>query len=79
MDIILNCAEKFPWENRLIAQLIKRTLDDKLEPTWQVVVGESYSFEVTFQSGEFINVFYGSLGILAWKCGTALQNNDAEV
>lgn len=79
MDIILNCAEKFPWENRLIAQLIKRTLDDKLEPTWQVVVGESYSFEVTFQSGEFINVFYGSLGILAWKCGTVLQNNDAEV
>lgn len=71
--MILNAAEKFPWENRLIAQEIKKNLDERLGATWHIVVGESFSFDVEFESDHLLYVFYGSLGILAWKCGTILK------
>ena len=72
MEIILNAVEKFPWDNRQISTEIKRNLDDRLGATWHVVTGESFSFEIAFDADNLLYLFYGSLGIVVWKCGTVL-------
>ena len=74
LDVILSGAEKFPWDNKKISQLIKKNLDNRLGAAWHVIVGETFAFEVEFESDYLIYVFYGSVGILAWKCGTVLNN-----
>ena len=74
MDVILNGLDSYPWSNTAISRHIKKGLDDRLGPTWHVIVGESFSFEVTSQNENVIFLFYGSLGIVAWKCGSVLLN-----
>ena len=74
MDTILVACERFPWNNINISDHIKKELDLKFGAAWHVVIGESFSFEVTFEAEDLIYLFYGSLAILAWKCGTVLNN-----
>lgn len=73
MEVILNAVERFPWDNKQISAEIKRAMDERLGATWHVVVGESFSFEIAFESDLLLYLFYGSLGILVWKCGTILM------
>ena len=74
MEVILSAAEKYPWDNRRIANQVKKNLDERLGASWHVVVGETYSFEITYESECLIYLYYGSLAILCWKCGTVLLN-----
>ncbi len=80
LDIVLNACEKFPWDSSRIAQYIKTQLDDRLGASWHVAAGEAFSFELAFEGDSLLYLFYGSLGIVAWKCGTVLLsevNQDA--
>jgi len=77
LDIILNAAEKTPWDGESIAAAIKTQLDSRLSPTWHVIAGECYGFELDYDADGLIYVFYGSLAILAWKCGTVLVGRDS--
>ena len=72
MDVIMNACERYSWDSTRISGHVKKNLDDRLGAAWHVIVGETFSFEVTFESDFFIYVFYGSLGIVAWKCGHIL-------
>ncbi len=54
------------WEAS--AQLVKTTLDKKFGAAWHCVIGEGFGFEMTFQSKNMIYVYYGSIGVLAYKC-----------
>ena len=48
--------------------MIKTSMDKKFGAAWHVVVGEGFGFEMTFQSTNMIYVFFGNVGVLAYKC-----------
>ena len=50
------------------AQLIKTTMDKKFGAAWHCVIGEGFGFEITYQAKNMVYVYYGSIGILAYKC-----------
>eukprot|EP01036_Dinobryon_divergens_P026319 gene26319-34946_t len=50
------------------AQLIKATLDKKFGAAWHCVIGEGFGFDITYQAKNMIYIYYGTIGILAYKC-----------
>jgi Dynein light chain type 1 len=50
------------------AQLIKHSLDKKFGASWHCAIGEGFGFEITYQQRNMIYVYYGQLGVLAYKC-----------
>jgi dynein light chain 4 len=50
------------------AQLIKATMDKKFGASWHCVIGEGFGFDITYQSKNMVYVYYGTIGILAYKC-----------
>ncbi|GMI27123.1 hypothetical protein TeGR_g8037 [Tetraparma gracilis] len=50
------------------ALLIKNTLDKRFGLTWHAAVGEGFGFDITCQNRYLIYVFYGSVGVLCYKC-----------
>lgn len=50
------------------AQLIKTTMDKKFGAAWHCVIGEGFGFDITYQAKNMVYVYYGSIGILAYKC-----------
>jgi dynein light chain 4 len=54
------------WE--AAAQLVKTSMDKKFGTAWHCVIGEGFGFEMTYQSKNMIYVYYGNIGVLAYKC-----------
>ena len=52
--------------------LCQVTLDSELGCSWHCVVGETFGFSLDLEEGAMLYLFYGSLAILVWKCGTQL-------
>ncbi len=50
------------------AQLIKTTMDKKFGAAWHCVIGEGFGFDCTYQAKNMVYVYYGTIGILAYKC-----------
>lgn len=50
------------------AQMIKASMDKKFGASWHCCIGEGFGFEITYQSKNMIYVYYGTIGILAYKC-----------
>ncbi|KAG5186235.1 dynein light chain type 1-domain-containing protein [Tribonema minus] len=50
------------------AQLIKNSLDKKFGASWHCAIGEGFGFEITYQKRNMIYMYYGQLGVLAYKC-----------
>ena len=50
------------------AVLIKNTLDKKFGLTWHVGIGEGFGFDITCQHRFMMYVFYGSVGVVCYKC-----------
>jgi len=50
------------------AQLIKITLDKKFGAAWHVCIGEGFGFDITYQAKNMVYVYYGQIGIVAYKC-----------
>jgi Dynein light chain type 1 len=50
------------------AQLIKNTMDKKFGASWHCAIGEGFGFEITYQKRNMIYMYYGQLGVLAYKC-----------
>mmetsp|Transcript_8274 Transcript_8274/g.9044 ORF Transcript_8274/g.9044 Transcript_8274/m.9044 type:complete len:91 (-) Transcript_8274:20-292(-) len=50
------------------AQLIKSTLDKKFGAAWHCAIGEGFGFDITYQAKNMIYIYYGTIGILAYKC-----------
>lgn len=50
------------------AQLIKITLDKKFGAAWHCVIGEGFGFDITYQARNMLYVYYGSMGVLVYKC-----------
>jgi dynein light chain 4 len=50
------------------AQLIKTSLDKKFGAAWHCVIGEGFGFDITYQAKNMVYIYYGTIGILAYKC-----------
>ena len=49
------------------AERLKRDLDNAFGHPWHVIVGESFSFEIEYDSDFFHYFFYGPVAVLAFK------------
>lgn len=50
------------------AQAVKEQMDKKFGAPWNVVVGEDFVFEVTYEVKNLLFVFLGGVkGVLLWK------------
>jgi dynein light chain 4 len=43
-------------------------MDKKFGAAWQCVIGEGMGFDVSYQAQNMIFLYYGSIGIIAYKC-----------
>ena len=43
-------------------------MDKKFGAAWHCAIGEGFGFEITYQAKNMIYVYYGTIGILAYKC-----------
>ena len=55
-----------------MTMMLQVTLDSELGCSWHCVVGETFGFSLDLEEGAMLYLFYGSLAILVWKCGTQL-------
>lgn len=72
MEVITMSVDKHtqgPNKNyEAAAQLIKVSLDKKFGAAWHCVIGEGFGFDITYQAKNMVYVYYGSLGVLIFKC-----------
>lgn len=64
------CAavEKFVDNTEKAAQAVKEHMDKKFGAPWNVVIGEYYAFEITYEVKNLLYVFLaGTKGVLLWK------------
>ena len=57
----------------ILAEKLKRDLDKAFGHPWHVVVGESYSFDIEYDSEFFHYFFYGPIAVLAFKVGNCIR------
>eukprot|EP01041_Mallomonas_annulata_P001009 gene1009-1980_t len=70
MEIITMSVDKHATTKNYeaAAQLIKSTMDKKFGAAWHCCIGEGFGFEITYQAKYMIYVYYGQIGVLAYKC-----------
>lgn len=70
MEIITMAADKHvPSKNyEACGQMIKTAMDKKFGAAWHCAIGEGFGFDVTFQAKNMIYLYYGSIGVLVFKC-----------
>merc|ERR1719319_334066 len=53
----------------MCAKIIKEMLDKKFGPSWHVVVGEGFGFELSYEVQKLMYMFYApTLAVCVWKC-----------
>jgi len=69
LDICVSACEKHATNNESAAKMIKESLDKKFGPSWHVVVGEGFGFEVSYEMKNLMYMFFaGNLAVCVWKC-----------
>merc|ERR1711937_698627 len=51
----------FDKEGAVIAAQVRKELEEKYDPCWQVVLGRNFGSHVTYQSNHFINFYRGQV------------------
>merc|ERR1719409_135980 len=51
----------FDKDGAVIAAEVRKVLEDKYEPCWQVVLGRNFGSSVTYQSNHFLNFYRGQV------------------
>ena len=68
MELSVSGCEKFPKNREAASKDIKDQMDIRYGRGWSVVVGEGFSFEVTYTINNILYMFFGDLGICVWRC-----------
>jgi hypothetical protein len=70
MDIITTAIEKQSQTKNYeaAAQSIKLQMDKKFGAAWHCAIGEGFGFDITYQAKNMVYVYYGQIGVLAYKC-----------
>ena len=49
--------------------MVKQQMDNKFGPYWHVIIGEGFSFEITWMMNATLFMYYGGkYAILVYKC-----------
>ena len=72
LEVVITAMEKFHWDNTEISNYLKKELDTRFGCSWHVVTGEEFGFDIDFEAEKMMYIFYGSLAVLLWKCGSQL-------
>ena len=68
IELCVSGCERFPKNKEGAAKDIKDQMDIRYGRGWSVVVGEGFSFEVTYTINNILYMFFGDLGICVWRC-----------
>ncbi|CAH8586776.1 unnamed protein product [Heterobilharzia americana] len=69
MELCVTACEKFSTDNEAASRFVKETMDKKFGAAWQVAIGESFGFEITYDIKSILYMLCGgNLGIIVWKC-----------
>ncbi|XP_012275111.1 dynein light chain 4, axonemal-like [Orussus abietinus] len=70
-ELCVTAVEKYADNYELAAKTIKHAVDQKFSPPFQVIVGESFSFSMTYQEKSLLFMYTGgSIAILVWRTVT---------
>eukprot|EP01023_Acetabularia_acetabulum_P011103 TRINITY_DN15079_c0_g1_i3.p4 TRINITY_DN15079_c0_g1~~TRINITY_DN15079_c0_g1_i3.p4 ORF type:complete len:106 (-),score=19.85 TRINITY_DN15079_c0_g1_i3:146-463(-) len=68
MDVCITAVEKYPGELEKCVQMIKEMMDKKFGSPWHVVVGQGFSYEITYEVKNILYLYVGgNTGVLLWK------------
>mmetsp|Transcript_28862 Transcript_28862/g.73643 ORF Transcript_28862/g.73643 Transcript_28862/m.73643 type:complete len:109 (-) Transcript_28862:529-855(-) len=68
MDICITAVEKYPNDMEKCTQMIKDQMDKKFGAPWHVVVGKSFSYEITYEVRNILYIYVGGkTAVLLWK------------
>lgn len=68
IDITVTACEKFTENYESAAMMIKDTLDKKFGAPFDVIVGEAYAYNITYQENSMMLAYTnGNLAVLIWR------------
>eukprot|EP01025_Chloroclados_australasicus_P046917 TRINITY_DN5197_c0_g1_i1.p3 TRINITY_DN5197_c0_g1~~TRINITY_DN5197_c0_g1_i1.p3 ORF type:complete len:106 (-),score=18.40 TRINITY_DN5197_c0_g1_i1:300-617(-) len=68
MDVCITAVEKYPGDMEKCVQMIKEMMDKKFGSPWHVVVGQGFSYEITYEVKNILYMYVGgNTGVLLWK------------
>ena len=69
MEICNNACDNHDQNNEMCAKMIKEILDRKFGPSWHVIVGEGFGFEISYEVKKMLYMFSARFTAVAvWKC-----------
>ncbi|VDD80473.1 unnamed protein product [Mesocestoides corti] len=69
-EICVTACEKYPEDNAAAAKMVKKQFEQKAGMGWQVVIGQGFGFEITYDLKSVMLLYVGgNTGVLLWKCG----------
>ena len=69
MEVCNGACEKYAKNNEMCAKVIKENLDKKFGPSWHVIVGEGFGFEISYEMKNMLYMFSaGCSAVCVWKC-----------
>merc|ERR1711907_412218 len=67
VDKAFEAHPDFDKDGSVISAEIRKGLEDKYDPCWQVVLGRNFGSSVTYQSNHFLNFYKGQVNVLIMK------------
>ena len=49
------------------SRMIKETMDKKFGEAWNCIIGEGFTFDVSYQTKNMMYVYYQTVGVLLFK------------
>ena len=69
MEICNSACDTHAENNEMCAKMIKEILDKKFGPSWHVIVGEGFGFEISYEVKMMLYMFSAKFSAVAvWKC-----------
>ena len=69
MEICNGACETYAKNNEMCSKNIKEILDKKFGPSWHVIVGEGFGFEISYETKNMLNMFSARCSaVCVWKC-----------
>ena len=69
LEICNNACDQHANNNEMCAKMIKEILDRKFGPSWHVIVGEGFGFEISYEVKKMLYMFSARFTAVAvWKC-----------
>ena len=69
MEICNGSCETYAKNNEMCSQNIKEILDKKFGPSWHVIVGEGFGFEISYETKNMLYMFSARCSaVCVWKC-----------